>query len=259
MPEMSSSEDEHRREVSQEELDAARHQLLAYRELIEEVPQIYEQKFRERLEPIHAHNQQLLEEGRLLEEELARVPPPKGGAPVPRVLPPVQEQKRFQPPSPRARRPWLVLGSLAAFLLASGGLLQVLRQSRSALAPPTTRTPPVAKAPAKVLPAGEAPVAEPARAAPGELRLKTLGLSWMEVRTLSGTTLFMGNLQGERSFPLGRGLRISAGRPDLVTVERHSEPARTLGGIREIGWHTFEPTTPAVERASKRERPKPRP
>jgi hypothetical protein len=259
MPEMRSSEDEHRGEISQEELDAARHQLSAYRELMEEVPRIYEQKFRERLEPLHAHNQQLLEEGRLLEEELARMPPPRGDAPVPGALPPAQERERSQPPSPRARRPWLVFGSLAALLLVGGGFLQVLRQSRSTLAPPTTRTRPVAKAPAKVLPAGEAPVAEPARATPGELRLKTRGVSWMEVRTLSGTTLLMGNLQGERSFPLDRGLRISAGRPDLVTVERHSEPARTLGGIREIGWHTFEPTTPAEERASKRERPQPRP
>jgi hypothetical protein len=245
MPEPPSADDDHPGEASQEELEAARQQLSAYRELIEEVPEIYEQRFRERLEPIQAHNQQLIEEGRLLEEKLALLPPSRGGAPVPGGLPPARERTPSHLPSRWARRQWLAFGSMAAFLLLGSGLLHVLRPPRTTDAPRITLTPPVANQPPKTLPARAAPVAEPENPAPGELLLKTRGLSWMEVRTLNDTTLFMGNLQGARSFPLDRGLRISAGRPDLVMVQRHAEPAKTLGGIREIGWHTFAPMPPA--------------
>jgi hypothetical protein len=67
------------------------------------------------------------------------------------------------------------------------------------------------------------------------------GLSWVEVRNLEGERVFVGELRGERRFPLGRGLRLSAGRPDLVTVETGGRPARILGEIDEIGWQTFLP------------------
>jgi hypothetical protein len=81
----------------------------------------------------------------------------------------------------------------------------------------------------------------------------------MEVRSLADTTLFLGTLQGSRTFPLGQGLRISAGRPDLVTVQLHGEPARILGGIREIGWHTFPPMSPDKARGASTPEPRPTP
>lgn len=240
MPEPHSADDP-APDLSQEELDSARQQLSAYRELIEEVPKIYERKFRERLEPIQARNQELLEEGRVLEEQLASRLPPGGVPPAPEALPPSRAQAPVQLPFHGARWRWLAFGSLAAFLLLGGGLLYNQREPRTAQAPPTRTSPRFANPPTQALPAKAAPINQRESPRPGELLLKTRGLSWLEVRSLADTTLFMGNLQGTKRFPLERGLRISAGRPDLVTVQRHGEPAKTLGGIREIGWHSFAP------------------
>lgn len=243
---MRSGEDGQSEEAHGAELDAARRQLSAYRDLIEEVPQIYERKFRERLEPIHARNRQLLEEGRRLEEQLARMPLPTSDIPVPAALPATGGPERPPIPFGRPWHRWLAIGSLGAALLLGYGAFHSLRQPRTAQAPATTPRP--ASPPAGTRAGGAA--SEQASPMPGELRLKTRGLSWMEVRNFADTTLFIGNLQGARSFSLERGLRISAGRPDLVMVQRHGEPARPLGGILEIGWHTFAPTNPAGESAS---------
>jgi len=235
MPEPPSADDQSR-EVSHEELDVTKQQLSTYRELIEEVPALYERKFRERLQPILERNQQLIEEGRLLDQQVTSALPPGGDAPVHGALPPTRDR---QPEPPNARRSgkwWFVFGSLAALLLLGGGLLlRTIRQPRP-VQPPGVASPP--PKPRPVAPTAKVQRATPA---PGELLLKTSGISWLEVRTLSGSTLFLGTLQGTRTFPLGQGLRISAGRPDLVTVQAHGEAAKILGGIREIGWHAFPP------------------
>lgn len=80
------------------------------------------------------------------------------------------------------------------------------------------------------------------------LRLRSPQTSWIEVQRSNGTVLFQGNLQGERSFPLAGGLRVKAGRPDLVQASLGNGPARTLGPIELIRWVSFpEPgaTAPA--------------
>lgn len=89
-------------------------------------------------------------------------------------------------------------------------------------------------------------VATPAGSSAMELVLRSAEPSWLAVRSIDGTTLFEGTVQGERSFPLGRGLEVRAGRPDLVTARVGAGPARVLGPIEQIRWWSFRPAGPAA-------------
>ena len=68
----------------------------------------------------------------------------------------------------------------------------------------------------------------------------------MEVRDNRGITLFRGTLSASRRFPLSGGIRVLAGRPDLVWAAVGSNPARPLGSINEVRWRalTQEPVAP---------------
>lgn len=77
----------------------------------------------------------------------------------------------------------------------------------------------------------------------GSLQLQAQGPSWLEVRSGSGELLYRGTFSGSRRFPLDDGLRLLAGRPDLVEVSRDNEPSRKLGPISAVVWYTFSPTT----------------
>jgi cytoskeletal protein RodZ len=86
------------------------------------------------------------------------------------------------------------------------------------------------------------PAATPA-AAPTSLTLSSAQPSWIEVRSLAGNKqLFEGDLKGRRVFPLGQGLRVLAGRPDLVLASLGTAPTKPLGPIDQINWITFKPT-----------------
>ncbi len=79
--------------------------------------------------------------------------------------------------------------------------------------------------------------------APNQLQLNTSEPSWLEVKTKTGTSLFRGTFTGERSFPLGQGLEVLAGRPDLVRAQLGGGAAQPLGRIDQVGWRSF--TAPA--------------
>jgi len=76
-------------------------------------------------------------------------------------------------------------------------------------------------------------------AVPPHLVLRSKEASWLEVRDRQGATLFEGTLQGEKSFPLGQGLQVMAGRPDLVQAELPGQQARVLGPINQVVWRSF--------------------
>ena len=65
----------------------------------------------------------------------------------------------------------------------------------------------------------------------------------MSVRQLVGQKqLFEGLMQpGPHSFPLGTGVQVLAGRPDLVMAHIGDQPAKALGSIETIQWVTFKP------------------
>jgi hypothetical protein len=65
--------------------------------------------------------------------------------------------------------------------------------------------------------------------------------SWLEVRNSQGATLFRDTLKGEKRFPLGQGLQVMAGRPDLVRAEVAGQEPRVLGPIDQVIWRSFAP------------------
>lgn len=80
---------------------------------------------------------------------------------------------------------------------------------------------------------------KPAVTAPGTKAVVVLSSpkgSWIAVRNGSGQSLYEGLLKGERQFPADPGLKVLAGRPDLVTVRIGGSTARRLGSINEVIW-----------------------
>lgn len=133
---------------------------------------------------------------------------------------------------------WLALlsglGALGAF--GWNQWQQAQRQSGGTLGSTTPAQAPASPA------ASPAPAAKP-RA--DELVLSTPNdPSWLEVQTLAGDTLFRGTLEGRRSFPIGQGLKVLAGRPDLVLVERSGSAPEPMGTIEDVRPRTYEPLTP---------------
>lgn len=135
-----------------------------------------------------------------------------------------------------AGRPFPVrlTAAIAALALLLGvGVAQAIRlwsQPRTAATPPAGA---VAGRPN----GAESP--ETGSAGPGVLQLRGDEPSWVEVRDPDGTVLFSGILEKEARFRLGAGLRVLAGRPDLVTVSVSGETPRRLGSISEVDWQTF--------------------
>ena len=100
--------------------------------------------------------------------------------------------------------------------------------------------------PAKLPPApGAGQLPAPGRGdATDKLVLVASGVSWLEVQTVGGRSLFRGNFSGERSFPLGQGLRVLSGRPDLVTVRLGRAKPQRLGSIEQVIWRSFRVPAP---------------
>ena len=70
----------------------------------------------------------------------------------------------------------------------------------------------------------------------GQLRLQSSGPSWVEVRSLDGDHLYGAILQGQVQLPLGRGVKVLAGRPDLVRVSVAGQRPKVLGRIDQLAW-----------------------
>lgn len=136
---------------------------------------------------------------------------------------------------------WLLL------LLLGGGSLAVAALQGRLPSLQAWRPPTPSSAPEPVPPAPPPPApAAPAPAEPDQLLLRSTEPSWLEVRDAGGATLFRGTLTGEQRFPLGKGLKVLAGRPDLVTAATSgSQEPRPLGRIDQVEWRTFKPTPAA--------------
>ncbi len=152
---------------------------------------------------------------------------------------------------PKALVAALGLGALtlmAAQLLSPGGwnpLRNLSAVPGLSGSPDSDNTPPVPD------PAVKPPAQRPADAPQGsspdvpkaaELVLRASGPSWLTVRNANGTILFEGTVTGEQRFPLGAGLEVRAGRPDLVQASIGAGPARVLGPINQIQWKSFKPS-----------------
>jgi len=162
--------------------------------------------------------------------EPIRRPAPLLVAPEP--LTPVQSPPRLAPPV-SAMPGWLP--AAAAAVVALGLATALLLPKRQAPSGDAISQPPAADAPA-------APPATPTPAATvPSLELRPREPSWLAVRELNGRTLFEGTISEPRTFPLGRGLEVRAGRPDQVSVAAPGVPARPLAAGDDYGWKSFSP------------------
>jgi len=133
---------------------------------------------------------------------------------------------------PNSRGHWLVPGARAALLVGVGaGLVWGANQ----LQPPSRLTLPQA-GPSQADPSVQGSPSPGAGVPLGQLRLHSSGPSWVEVRSLEGETLYAAILQGQVLLPLGRGVKVLAGRPDLVRVSLADQRPKVLGRIDQIAW-----------------------
>jgi len=149
-------------------------------------------------------------------------------------------------PGPRFRLWWLAPLLLGAGALAAATVvwqqpslwrpLKVVQQQSSPARP--LKPPLAAPVPKTVAP-------QPAVQAPIALLISSRQRSWLTVRPLAGgKPLYRGSFVGERRFPLGEGLLLRAGRPDLVMVSQGDAAPRPLGKVSDIRWIAFRPAAP---------------
>ncbi len=197
------------------ELELARRELAALEGALDELPQILEDKFRQRLLALRQINQDLQREQASLRAQLMTSPPP---AAAPRRL--------------------VLLVALGCSALAGLGWSAALQLGfrTSALRQPllnSERLPPVA-----------APLSN------SVLQVQAEGSSWVEVQDLrSHAVLFIGVLEAgqSRTIRLRQGLRLRSGRPDLLTIRIDDAQPQPFGLSQGQDWRTVMP--PALRTA----------
>jgi cytoskeleton protein RodZ len=140
-----------------------------------------------------------------------------------------------------------LLGGAALVAGLVGAVLWAWPQLQRQLTGPLNNRPPASPTAAATGPSRATVGSKPGAVAPaGVLVLRTSQPSWLEVHDSSHKVLFKGTVQGERSFPVGQGLKVLAGRPDLVLVSLGGSSPRPLGRIDQIRWQSFpeDTTTP---------------
>ncbi|MCP9928316.1 DUF4115 domain-containing protein [Cyanobium sp. CH-040] len=247
----------------EQELTRVKAELEEYQGLIEELPSIYEGKFRHQLHDVAQDIRRLLDEQQALQDQIRHA---LAAASQPAALPAaVAVAKPPEPPSALAPSHgwWLQLlaglrgrGSAAAVepsassrtrLLLTAAIttlavaalvagLGLWRRSRG----PQLATPaaPQAAAPTPGPASAPKPASQPDPDQEPQLRLRFNGECWIEVQTLTGETVLVNTFQdGEtRSLPIGEGLRLLAGRPDLLEVSVGEGEFRSVGPIDRIDW-----------------------
>ena len=171
-----------------------------------------------------------------LAAKLSPARPSASSSPSPHSAPVAPSQPKAQPQSHSQRRAWqavaqaTLLVGVGAALVWGAYQIKLATSSRGAFSP----------RPGAVAGGGAAFSPVP----PGQLRLESPKPSWVEVRTLEGRTLYAAILKGRVQLPLGGGLKVLAGRPDLVRASRGAELPQPLGTIDRITWVVFDAPAP---------------
>lgn len=192
------------------ELELARNELAALEGALEELPQILEEQFRQRLLALRQFNHQLQREQASLRTQLMASQRPR------RVL-------------------WrsVLVAVLACTALAGLGW-SAARQS--GWRPMAAR-----RLPAAPLAAGLRPATPLSNSI---LQVQALGSSWLEVQDLrSHAVLFIGVLEAgqSRTIRLRQGLRLRSGRPDLLTIRIDDGQSQPFGLSQGQDWRTVMP------------------
>ena len=193
------------------ELQRARLELAALEAALEELPQILEDKFRQRLLALRQINHQLQLEQASLRTQLMPSPGPSG--------------------APRRLALLVALACTALAGLGWGAARQL--GSRAAVVQPPAALPPA------VLPQSRS-----------TLQVQAQGSSWVEVQDLrSHAVLFIGVLEAGQSriIRLRQGLRLRSGRPDRLTIRIDDGQPQPFGLSQGQDWRTVMP--PALRTA----------
>jgi hypothetical protein len=228
-----------------EELEAARNQLANYQSLLRDLPELYERKFEERLSPIRDQNQALSQEGSILREQLDRALTAAHQRQR-QELPAATDAPMAAQPRPTAAVPVLPSARSRTILPIglAGGASILLLATLGPLAVGTNHLKPSPSASGLLSPTRPKQAAPISTAAPGELILMASAPTWLEVHDADDHPLMAETFQGQRRIPLGQGLRLLAGRPDLITIRLPGNPPQRLGSINAVGWQTIKPTNP---------------
>jgi hypothetical protein len=238
----------------------AQAELEQYQGLLNELPGIYEDKFRQKLRSVAEEIRHLLDERKALQEQVSRalVQPrapealpqaaansPRAGHTAPNWWPNVR-LPRFPAPAssfppfrlsrlefrfsiPRGRQRGVALGAGVLLALLVLGLPQLLSR----------RSVPAAGSPPASAGGQRLPVATSAN-----LRLEARGgQSWVLVTRLDGGSVYGAIMEPGQSkvLPLGSGLKIKSGRSDLLYVGTGQGPAKPLGAVSDLDWFEFRP------------------
>jgi len=158
--------------------------------------------------------------------------------PAPAPLAPGRPKSPARLPAPPA---WI--GALVLLLGLTGAGLWgwTLMQRRSGDSSPSATATAAAPAPA--------PARIPATTTnnPRSLTLTSAEPSWVTVETAAGKIVYEGLFNGSRRFPIGNGLKVRAGRPDLVRASLDAGAGKPLGTIDQINWVSFGAAAPAPQ------------
>jgi hypothetical protein len=251
-------------EALEQELESVKAELEEYQGLIEELPSIYEGKFQHQLRDVAQNIRRLLDERQGLQQQIERAL--QGGEssaalpaaavdssedPTPSAVAPEPAGSEATPAARQGPARLILLSAITALVVAAlVAALGLWNRSRTPqLAAPAAPTPAEPAPPAAE--EAEPPSSDAAPLSPDSLRLRAQGECWLELQTLDGRRVFMGTLQKgeERRLALGDGLRLLAGRPDLLELAIGTNDFSTFGSIEQIEWTTLRPQDP-VEDAS---------
>lgn len=238
----------------------AQAELEQYQRLLNELPGIYEGKFRQKLRTVAQDVCHLLDERNDLQAQVSRA---LAQAQERQALPPAQEAElaqpaeawsevgslRFRTPStvvesvqaPRISWPTLPFpisrGRTWALSLAGGfgiALLLIFGLQFQANRRTASRVGTVAPIERSRIPSSTA--ATLSLGARG-------GPSWVLVERLGGGIVYEAILESgqNKDLPLGSGLKIRSGRPDLLYVGVGTSPSKRLGAVNDIDWFEFRP------------------
>ena len=140
---MPNNEDEQEQHLATlDELEAIQAQINSYQGLLKDLPEIFERKFNERLQPHLDRQQQLLDEREQLLYQLHQHIPPVGGGQAARLLPsftiPPEESPETSSVQYRTSRFWWILGLAGLGCLLGVYLSQRFSPGKSSNSTPTT-------------------------------------------------------------------------------------------------------------------------
>lgn len=238
----------------------AQAELEQYQRLLYELPGIYEDKFRQKLRTVAQDVRHLLDERKALQAQVSRAlaqaqerqalpPSPNAELAQTAVVRPKAESPRFHTSStdnepiqaPRISWPTLTFpiakGRTWALSLAGGfgiALLLIFGLQFQANRRTASRVGTVAPIERSRIPSSTA--ATLSLGARG-------GPSWVLVERLGGGIVYDAILESgqNKDLPLGSGLKIRSGRPDLLYVGVGTSPSKRLGAVNDIDWFEFRP------------------